>query len=240
MDRLGSAWRLTGVAAASGDSAESDERVAVAAGGGDAAAFRALAQRYSQPAYNYAYHILGAYDDAQDAVQETLIQLFQSLPTARRDLPFRPWFYQILRRKCLDVLRRRGPSLRRSDGATEDGDADDTPDDALADAAPLPEELFERRDLQRLLHEVIDELPHRYREVVLLRYVSDLTFEEIGTALNAPINTVKTHFQRAKRMLKPVLLAKHVVVRQTAAVDGAGPYPRGGLAGKEESSVDPL
>lgn len=236
MERLGSAWRVMG--GAGGASAESDERVAAAAGEGDAAAFRALAQRYSQPAFNYAYRLLGAYDDAQDAVQETLIQLFQSLPAAKRDLPFRPWFYRILRRKCLDVLRRR-TSSQRSAAFANDGVADDAPDDTVADAGPLPEELFERRDLQRLLQGVIAELPPRYREVVLLRYVADLTFDEIGTALDLPVNTVKTRFQRAKRMLKPLLLARHVVARQSAPADGAGPSSPRRPAGKEDKNVDP-
>jgi RNA polymerase sigma-70 factor (ECF subfamily) len=152
---------------------------------------------------------LGAYDDAEDAVQETLIQLFQSLPTARHDLPFRPWFYRILRRKCLDSLRRRKPLLRWSDTGDDD-EVDGSLPDSLADPATLPEELFERRDLQRLLHEAINELPPRYREVVLLRYVSDLTFEEMAATLSTPVNTVKTRFQRAKQRLRPLLAARHV------------------------------
>lgn len=222
MERLGSAWRVTSSVRLGG--AATDERLAASAGAGDAEAFRVLAQRYTQPAFNYAYHVLGTYDDAQDAVQEALIQIFQSLPTARQELSFRPWFYRILRNKCLDALRRRKPFLRLSGSDDEGHDAEDSFADTLPDTAALPEELFERHDLQQMLHAVIAELPTIYREVVLLRYVSDLTFEEIGATLNASVNTVKTRFQRAKHadVAWPGDLAQ-----------GASDLPATGEAGRE-------
>ncbi|HEY8745328.1 MAG TPA: RNA polymerase sigma factor [Chloroflexota bacterium] len=190
------------------DAMATDERLAALAASGSAAAFQALAERYSQPAFAYAYHFLGGYDDAHDAVQEALIQVYRALPKARSDLPFRPWFYSILRHKCLDALRKRRPLLRLvwqdEDGAVEAGI------ERFPDPAPLPEELYERQDLQRVLHEVISELPPTYRDAVLLRYATDLTFEEMAEVLHVPVNTVKTHFQRAKHLLRPLLLARQI------------------------------
>ena len=189
------------------DAVASDEQLATLAAAGSTLAFQALAERYSQPAFTYAYHFLGDYDDAHDAAQEALIQLYQALPKARHDLPFRPWFYTIVRHKCLDALRQRRPLLRRA--WRDQTDAEDAAE-RVPDPAPLPEEIYERRDVQRVLHEVIAALAPKYREVVLLRYATDLTFEEIGEVLHMPVNTVKTRFQRAKGLLRPLLMAQQI------------------------------
>lgn len=186
----------------------SDEQLAVASAAGDAGAFQALAERYTRPAFNYAYHLLGGYDEASDAVQETLIQVYQALPKAKLDLPFRPWFYQILRNKCLDGLRRRRAIVRLAPSGAGDPDDPASPLEMVPDPDPLPEELHERRDLQEVLHACIADLPPKYREVVALRYATELTFEEIGAALGLPVNTVKTHFQRAKVILREALLGR--------------------------------
>lgn len=194
------------MASARAFAAGTDEQLAVASAAGDAVAFQALAERYTRPAFNYAYHLLGGYDEASDAVQEALIQVYQALPKAKLDLPFRPWFYQILRNKCLDSLRRRRATVRLTPSGGDDPDDAASPLELVPDPSPLPEELHERRDLQEVLHACIGDLPPKYREVVALRYTTELTFEEMGAALGLPVNTVKTHFQRAKGMLKKALL----------------------------------
>ncbi len=76
---------------------------------------------------------------------------------------------------------------------------------SVADGRPLPEDLAERADLQDVLQRAIMALPGPYRTVVALRYSSDLTFAEIGAVLGLPENTAKTHFQRAKALLRAAL-----------------------------------
>ena len=71
----------------------------------------------------------------------------------------------------------------------------------MPDADPLPDELAERADLQRLLGARDRRAGAGHREVVALRYAGDLTFGEIAVVLNMPENSVKTRFQRAKAML---------------------------------------
>jgi RNA polymerase sigma-70 factor (ECF subfamily) len=125
------------------------------------------------------------------------VQLLRSLPSVRTDAFLRPWIFVIARNKCLDHLKRRRalPFSDLSDPTTG-GEL------VVADARPLPEELAERADLAQILRDAIAVLPERYRAVVALRYSSDLTFAEIGQVLGLPENTVKTHFQRAKAMLR--------------------------------------
>src|SRR5205823_8652528 len=113
----------------------------------------------------------------------------------------RPWLFQVAHNKCIDLLRRRR-AIPRSQLERDD---DEQTEAEPMDADPLPEEIYERRELQELLRSAIDHLQPRAREVVLLRYVGDLTFAEIGSSLGIPENTAKTTFQRAKHQLRSYL-----------------------------------
>jgi RNA polymerase sigma factor (sigma-70 family) len=183
-------------------STRSDEELAAAYCRGEAPCFDELVRRYTTPIYAFILRMVGRPEDAEDLTQEVFVQLLKSLPTARTDLPLRPWIFVIARNKCLDHLKRR-KALRFADLAP----ADEGGEPAVVDAAPLPEELAERADLEAVLHRAIAALPDRYRTVVALRYAADLTFAEIGQVLHLPENTVKTHFQRAKALLRARLAA---------------------------------
>lgn len=152
-----------------------------------------------KPIFNFAFRMVGTYSDADDVAQDVFVQVYKSLPSARLDLPFRPWLYVIARNKCLDFLKRKRPLPFSS---LQDPDSTKSPIDSIRDREPLPEELLERADLQRLLRDAIAHLPDRYRTVVSMRYAGELTFAEIAQVLSLPENTVKTHFQRAKDILK--------------------------------------
>jgi len=165
---------------------------------GDTVAFEVLLDRYSRAIYNFALRTLGNGDDAEDATQQTFIQAFESLPSTRSEAPLRPWLFQVARNKCIDLIRRRRTvplsSLQREDTEVVEIDPPDT--------RPRPEEIYEHAELQRILQDAIADLPLRTREVVVMRYVGELTFAEIGDALGIPENTAKTLFQRAKPQLR--------------------------------------
>jgi len=148
-------------------------------------------------AFNFAYRYLGDYDEAADAAQSGFVQFFLSLPGLDLDRPVKPWLFRTIRNKCIDALRQRRPvSLSATD--------DDEPaaDQQLADTDPLPEEVVERGDLQQLLSAAIRRLPDRYRDVVALRYTTDMTFGQMAQALGIPESTARIHFHRAKTLLR--------------------------------------
>ncbi|HZQ38423.1 MAG TPA: RNA polymerase sigma factor [Dehalococcoidia bacterium] len=186
--------------------ARTDEQLVAAFLGGDAEAYEELVRRYSRRIFNFVYRMIGSYADADDVAQDVFVQVYRSLPAARTDLPFKPWLYVIARNKCLDFVKRKRPVLFADvDGPDDEGSSIT---ERVPDPDPLPEELAERADLQRILHEAVLELPERYRQVVAMRYTGDLSFAEIADALNVPENTVKTHFHRAKALLRTWLLAR--------------------------------
>lgn len=194
----------------------SDDELAQRSAAGDEQAYETLVLRYARPLYNAALRILGDGDDAADAAQEALIQLYVALPRARLDLPLRPWLFRVCRNRSVDLLRRRR-ALPFSAFAAHDGNP--SPVESVADGQPLPEEVAARHDLQAILGAAITSLPHHYRNVVALRYTSDLTFGEIAGVLGLPENTVKTHFHRAKGLLRRFLLKRGIGPRRARLPD---------------------
>ena len=172
---------------------------------GDQYAFESLVQRYNTPLFNFIYRFLGDYDQACDILQHVFIQLHTSLPTLRTDKPLKAWLFQVARNRCLDELRRKH-AIHFSELEAVNDDEELSPLAAIPDAGPLPEELAEQSDLQQHLQEAIETLPIKFRSVVLLRYAGQLSFSEIGQALNMPEATAKTYFQRAKPLLRAALM----------------------------------
>lgn len=178
---------------------------------GNQQAFELLVKRYSGPLFNFIFRFLGDYDAASDILQQVMVQLYISLPKLRTGEPLKAWLFQVARNRCLDELRRKHAihfsELEKS--------VDDDEQLALADMpdiSPLPEEVAERHDLQQILLKAIQELPPKFRAVVLLRYASQLSYAEIGRVLNMPEATAKTYFQRVKPLLRNTLASQLQVV----------------------------
>ncbi len=171
---------------------------------GDQYAFENLVHRYSTPLFNFIYRFLGDYDQACDVLQHVFIQLHTSLPSLRTDKPLKAWLFQVARNRCLDELRRKH-AVNFSELEFVNDEDEMSVLAAIPDNSPLPEEMAERSDLQQHLQQAIATLPIKFRSVVLLRYASQLSFSEIGHALNMPEATAKTYFQRAKPLLRTAL-----------------------------------
>jgi RNA polymerase sigma-70 factor (ECF subfamily) len=183
----------------------SDEELAVFAREGKFNAFEELVRRYSSPLFRFVLGLVGDYEDAGDILQQSLIQIHASLPAWQDTGSFRNWIFTIARHKCLDHLRKkRIPTFSQLAGRR----SDEPPSkffEQLKDDAPLPETLLERQVTRQLLNEAIETLPERYKSVVLLRYTTDMSFQEIGQVLQIPENSAKTFYQRSKALLRAYL-----------------------------------
>jgi RNA polymerase sigma factor (sigma-70 family) len=179
---------------------------------GDQQAFEVLVQRYSGPLFTFIRRFLGGeYDAASDILQQVMLQLYLSLPKLRTGEPLKAWLYQVARNRCLDELRRkRAIPFSELEKGTEEEEQPLL--DTMQDLSPLPEEVVERREVQEILLKAIRALPPKFRAVVLLRYVSQLSYAEIGRVLHMQEATAKTYFQRVKPLLRNVLAAQLQVV----------------------------
>jgi RNA polymerase sigma factor (sigma-70 family) len=149
----------------------SDERLVLRATKGDERAFAAIFGRYHQRLYRFSLAIVGNAEDAQDALQNTMVKVIGALPGERRRIELKPWLYRIAHNESIELLRRRR--------ATEELD----PEATVPVPAPGPAETAEQRTRLRRLVADIRELPDRQRGALVMRELAGLGFEQIGAAL---------------------------------------------------------
>jgi RNA polymerase sigma-70 factor, ECF subfamily len=180
---------------------------------GDQYAFELLVRRYSPALFNFIYRFLGDYEESCDILQQVSLRFYLSLPKLGTRQPFKPWLFRVARNCCVDELRRRYRcAIHFSQLEAENAEGDVVCLADLPDPGKLPEELMEGQDLQQVLQQVIQSLPPKFRSVVVLRYISQLSFAEIGSTLGMPEATAKTYFHRAKMLLRRLLSAqKHLI-----------------------------
>jgi RNA polymerase sigma-70 factor (ECF subfamily) len=170
---------------------------------GDQEAFAILVDRYRAPIFRLISHFFLEDDSlADDILQQVFLQLYLSLPSIRTNVSLKPWLLQVARHRCVDELRRKQPILF---SLLDLAEGELSPLAALPDPGPLPEELIEQREVQQDLQRAIQALPARFRSVVLLRYVAQLSFSEIAQKLGIPEATAKTYFHRARPLLHALL-----------------------------------
>ena len=173
---------------------------------GDQSAFEVIVRRYSTSLFNFICHFLGDYDQGCDVLQQVFMRFYTSLPNLGTDEPFKPWLFQVARNCCVDELRRRRRyAIQFSQLETENSENEFSFLNEIPDPGLLPEDVAERHDLQQVLNKAIQSLPPKFRAVVLLRYISQLSFSEIGRTLHMPEATAKTYFHRAKVLLRKIL-----------------------------------
>lgn len=132
--------------------------------------FAAIYRRHHQALYRYCLAILGNPEDAQDALQNTMVKAMRALQGEKREIKLKPWLYRIAHNESIDLLRRRRP--------TEEIDAN------LTAAGPGTAETAETRERLRRLIADLDELPDRQRGALVMRELSGLSFEQIGAAFD--------------------------------------------------------
>lgn len=171
---------------------------------GDVNAFEKLVTEYERAVYAIAQRMTGNAEDAADMTQETFIKAYNSLSSFRGDSKFSVWLYRIANNVCLDFLRSRSrrPTVSLS---TEDDDGEETQLD-IADESQSPELLLESALTRDAVRRGLDSLPPDYRQILLLREIQGLSYEEIAAALGIESGTVKSRIFRARKRLCTFLI----------------------------------
>jgi RNA polymerase sigma-70 factor (ECF subfamily) len=185
-----------------------DAELAKNAKEGDEEAFAELVKRHLPAVYTFLARYTGDDALAEDATQETFVKAWRNLSRFDASKPLRPWLMRIARNAANDTLRKkRALPFSRLFALRDEGD-DFSFEDTLADEAPLPPELFEKRELAETVQRALAELPERDRALLLMRYEDEFPFEDIATALSAPLNTVKSWHRRALIRLRAIIAPK--------------------------------
>jgi len=167
---------------------------------GDYIAFEELVHRYENKVYTVAYRFMGNHADACDLAQEAFIKMYQALPRFRGDSSFMTWIYHITANVCRDELRRR----QNKQTLSLDDDSDDNVALKLtvASDAPGPEELIESMELSDQVQQCLNMLTEEYRLILVMREIQGFSYDEIATALEISLGTVKSRLSRARAMFK--------------------------------------
>lgn len=173
--------------------------------------FRELYERFKDRVYNVCYRITGNATDALDASQETFGILFRKIGEFRFQSRFSSWVYRIAVNASIDLKRRTSSrKLASLDAFRESRTSEDAGRfDLSDDSVEMPAASASRHELEREIQRAITRLSPKLRVIIVLRYVENLSYDEISETLQISIGTVKSRLSRAHeamdRELTPVL-----------------------------------
>jgi RNA polymerase sigma-70 factor (ECF subfamily) len=161
---------------------------------GDAHAFSHIVQAYQRRITALGMGFFKNSTDTEDFVQDVFIKIFSNLKTFRGESQFSTWITRIAYNTAINTITRRKEYTSLAN------------EEMLTDAALTPEEEQIRRVTKEVLLEAVNELPEQYAVCLDLYFFHDLPYKEICIITNLPVNTIKSHIFRAKKMLRDKLI----------------------------------
>jgi RNA polymerase sigma-70 factor, ECF subfamily len=173
---------------------------------GDEAAFEELVSGREAEVYRLTLRMLGDADDALEATQDTFLRVYRALPHFRGEATFRTWLLGIAINVCRSRRSSRAARDRRRsvslDATTEGGEATVR---IPAAPGPDPERAAQGAELRGALQRALGELSPEHREIILLREMQGLEYEELASTLGCAVGTVKSRLARARGALRAAM-----------------------------------
>ena len=169
---------------------------------GDQSAFEQLVRLYEKRVLALTTRMCKNPSDAEEAAQEAFLAAWQGLPFFRGEASFSTWLYRLASNACVDLLRREGrrqsaagPSLNDEEVRLE-----------VPDTAPSPQEQAEQTELREQIEAGLQALTPDHRQVLILREMHQLSYDEIAQTLDVDVGTVKSRINRGRKQLRNFLL----------------------------------
>jgi RNA polymerase sigma-70 factor (ECF subfamily) len=160
--------------------------------GADETAYEALVERYRRRAYWVAFHMVGDAEEAWDITQEAFLRVFRNIHSFDLDRNFHTWLYRIVSNLCIDSLRKRS-----GEKAVEVEDLNE-----FIPGGARPEAVLANRELSTEIEQCLQQLPPRYRSVIVLRDINELSCKEIAKIVGCTHATVRWRLHRARKMFR--------------------------------------
>ena len=173
-----------------------------AARDGDPQAFEQLIHLYEKRVLALTRRMCKNPADAEEAAQEAFLAAWQGLKFFRGESSFSTWLYRLASNACVDLLRKEG---RNRDNAGPSLDDEEVKLE-IADSAPSPHEAAERQELRNQIEEGLRSLTPEHRQVLILREMHQLSYDEIADTLDLDVGTVKSRINRARKQLRNFLI----------------------------------
>ncbi|TVR43917.1 MAG: sigma-70 family RNA polymerase sigma factor [Bacteroidia bacterium] len=166
---------------------------------GDQQAFAELMRLYKDTIFFMLLKMTGNPDDAEDLCIETFGKAFTNIKQYNGKYAFSTWLFRIATNNCIDFVRKQKKNVLNHEANEDVADHDETY--YFVSEMVNPEESFIRSQKLELVRQVVDTLKPRYRRLIAMRYYEEQSYEEIATALNLPLGTVKAQLFRAREFL---------------------------------------
>ncbi len=170
---------------------------------GDQNAYADIVNLYQHKLYQICYRMLGNKQEAEDIAQEAFVRAYINLHSYDQKRKFSTWIYRIATNLCIDRIRKKKPDYYL-DAEVAGTDGLDMYSQIAADEQ-LPEEAAMQMELQDRIQYEISRLPDKYRSVIVLKYIEELSLQEISEILDMPLGTVKTRIHRGREALRKQL-----------------------------------
>ena len=167
--------------------------------GNDMLAFEILVRRYQNMLYNICFRFMTDRQDAFDCAQDSFIRAYENIRTFRHLSSFKTWLYRIAVNVCKNRLRSCQYRTRKKTVYIEDKTID------IEDCSNCPAQQYERERRQKIVQSAIDRLPFDQKQMIVLRDIEQLSYEEIEKITGFPSGTVKSKLSRAREKLKELL-----------------------------------
>jgi RNA polymerase sigma-70 factor (ECF subfamily) len=173
---------------------------------GEEAAYEALLARFQQPVYNLACRLASNPGDASDVVQEVFLKVFRNVGHFRRQSSLKTWIYRITVNEAHN--QRRWFFRHRSREVGLDDETDEGCSRTVADTGRSPFDCAFDREKHVLIENALGRINPLFREVVVLRDIEDLSYEEIAEVLQISLGTVKSRIMRGREALREELTGR--------------------------------
>lgn len=159
--------------------------------------YKEIVRRYQKKLFVYIYHLSRNREEAEDILQNVFIKVLKNVKSFDVERKFSSWIYRIAHNESVNYIKRKSSKKFISlDDISTVKDKLETSSDEES-----PDEFWFRRELRRDMHVALDKLPQKYREVLVLRYFMNKSYEEMSDILGKPANTIGTLLNRAKDKL---------------------------------------
>jgi len=166
-------------------------------------AFNEIVFRYKDKLVNFIFRYTGNRDDAEDFAQDTFLKLYRSKHLYREIAKFSTWFYTIALNTVKTSLKKQN---RYNSISISDFDPEGDKDFDLPSEDKTPDELTDTEIEREEVQKAIESLDETFREVIILRDIEDLEYEEIAKITGLPLGTVKSRINRGREKLKNILI----------------------------------
>lgn len=165
--------------------------------------FREIERRYHEKLYFYLRHLIGYQEETEDVLQNVFIKAYEHLDSFDNRRAFSSWIYRIAHNEAINWIKKKN---RRKTISWEDVISAKDQLKVVSDEES-PQDTWIRKELRQEVREAMGELPAKYKEVLLLRFFFDRSYNEISEIIDRPRNTVGTLISRAKGQLIRILNA---------------------------------